>query len=111
MTETIKFYSTNGEYGCFSNFSKHPVKLDGKTWPTSEHYYQAQKFDDKTLQKQVRNCKTPGLAAQMGRDRSLPIKMNWDNIKEQVMYKVLVAKFSQHQDAKETLLSTGDALL
>jgi predicted NAD-dependent protein-ADP-ribosyltransferase YbiA (DUF1768 family) len=32
---TIYFYSTKGEYGCFSNFSSHPIKLKGKRWPTS----------------------------------------------------------------------------
>jgi predicted NAD-dependent protein-ADP-ribosyltransferase YbiA (DUF1768 family) len=39
----IHFYSTAGEYGCFSNFSRHTVFLKGKRWPTSEHYFQAQK--------------------------------------------------------------------
>jgi ribA/ribD-fused uncharacterized protein len=40
---TINFYSARDEYGCFSNFSRHPIFLDGKRWPTSEHYFQAQK--------------------------------------------------------------------
>ncbi len=26
----IHFYSTKDDYGCFSNFSPHPVKLNGK---------------------------------------------------------------------------------
>jgi predicted NAD-dependent protein-ADP-ribosyltransferase YbiA (DUF1768 family) len=39
----IHFYSASGDYGCFSNFSRHPVFLKGKRWPTSEHYFQAQK--------------------------------------------------------------------
>ena len=44
-TMAIKFYSTSEEtYGCFSNFSRHPVQIDGTTWPTTEHYYQAMKF-------------------------------------------------------------------
>ena len=29
---TIRFYSVNAEYGCFSNFSPHPIRLKGKTW-------------------------------------------------------------------------------
>jgi ribA/ribD-fused uncharacterized protein len=109
--ETIKFYSTKTEYGCFSNFSKHPVDLDGKVWPTSEHYYQAQKFTDPELKEQVRKCNGPMRAAIMGRDHKLPMKQNWDNIKESVMIKVLHAKFTQNEDAKQTLLSTGDAVL
>jgi ribA/ribD-fused uncharacterized protein len=40
----IRFYSVGAEYGCFSNFSPHPIRLKGKTWPTSEHFFQAQKF-------------------------------------------------------------------
>lgn len=39
----INFYSTTGEYGGFSNFSRHSIFLKGKRWPTSEHYFQAQK--------------------------------------------------------------------
>ena len=42
--DVINFYSVSEEYGCFSNFSPHRIKLDGKTWPTSEHYFQARKF-------------------------------------------------------------------
>ncbi|WP_369622542.1 NADAR family protein, partial [Pseudoalteromonas distincta] len=69
----IKFYSIRDkEYGCFSNFAAAPFELDGKYWPTTEHYYQAQKFLDPTLQKQVRQTKKPGDAARLGRDRKLP---------------------------------------
>jgi hypothetical protein len=50
-------------------------------------------------------------AALMGRDHKLPMKQNWDNIKENIMTKVLQAKFTQNEDAKQTLLSTGDAVL
>lgn len=28
------------EYGYFSNFSAHPVKIDGKEYATTEHYFQ-----------------------------------------------------------------------
>lgn len=36
----VHFYRAGGTYGCFSNFSLHPVLLKGKSWPTSEHYFQ-----------------------------------------------------------------------
>ncbi|MCW6983848.1 hypothetical protein NYV32_15355 [Escherichia coli] len=45
MQDTIiNFYSTSDDYGDFSNFAAWPIKVDGKTWPTSEHYFQAQKL-------------------------------------------------------------------
>ena len=104
---TIKFYRTKEKYGPFSNFSRHSVDLDGKTWPTSEHYYQAMKFpSDEEVQERVRNCKAPGLAADMGRDRSLPMRKDWDEVKDDVMRTVIRAKFTQREDLKELLQST-----
>lgn len=111
MNEVIKFYSTKGPHGCFSNFSKHAVMFDGKHWATSEHAYQAQKFEDVEIQEQVRKAKGPWQAASIGRDRSNPMRKNWDHIKSNVMYEVIKAKFTQHEDLKEILLSTQDAIL
>src|SRR5271157_6242740 len=39
VSDVIRFYAVGDEHGCFSNFSSHPVKLKGKIWPTSEHYF------------------------------------------------------------------------
>jgi regulator of protease activity HflC (stomatin/prohibitin superfamily) len=39
----IRFYSVGAEYGELSNFALYPIALKGKRWPTSEHYFQAQK--------------------------------------------------------------------
>jgi len=39
--KTIKFYNQHAKpYGVFSNFSPHPILLQGKEWPTTEHYFQ-----------------------------------------------------------------------
>ncbi len=52
----INFYSVSDEYGEFSNFAPYPIRLDDKLWPTSEHYFQAQKFQDDAHQEEVRNA-------------------------------------------------------
>ena len=70
----INFYSTKGAYGCFSNFSRHSVFLKGKKWPTSEHYFQAQKFAGTEHEEAVRTCSKPSEAAAMGRSRKLPLR-------------------------------------
>lgn len=103
---TINFYHVNKPYGCFSNFSDHAVELDGKIWKTSEHYYQAMKFEDEELQEKVRLTSTPGAAAEMGRDPENPLRLDWDDIKDDVMRKVVMAKFTQNQECEEILLST-----
>jgi ribA/ribD-fused uncharacterized protein len=110
-TSVINFYSVTAEYGCFSNFSPHPIKLGGRTWPTSEHYFQAQKFKATEHEDEVRRCKTPGEAARMGRSRKLPLRRDWESVKVQIMLEALRAKFSQHDDIRELLLGTGDAKL
>jgi hypothetical protein len=41
----IKFYSASDAlYGCFSNFSNHAVFINGKEYPTTEHYFQVSNF-------------------------------------------------------------------
>lgn len=64
----IYFYSARDAYGCFSNFSPHGVALKGAWWPTTEHYFQAQKFAGTPYEDAVRLAKTPKQATAMGRD-------------------------------------------
>lgn len=111
MQEEIKFYSTTSEWGEFSNFALYPIKLAGKTWPTSEHYFQAQKFEDKTYREKIRKVSYPMKSAELGRSRKVKIKKNWDKIRDNVMYDAVLAKFTQHNELKELLLKTADALL
>jgi ribA/ribD-fused uncharacterized protein len=110
-TTVINFYSTAGDYGCFSNFSRHSIFLKGKRWQTSEHYFQAQKFAGTEHEEAVRVCKTAREAANMGRSRKLPLRKDWEAAKDAVMLEALRAKFTQHDDLLETLLGTGDAVL
>ena len=79
MTEVIHFYLAGEEHGYLSNFSAYPIFLSGKRWPTSEHYFQAQKFLDEQLQMQICHANGPRRAAEMGRDRKAvkdPGRMN-----------------------------------
>jgi ribA/ribD-fused uncharacterized protein len=108
---TINFYSARDEYGCFSNFSRHPIFLDGKRWRTSEHYFQAQKFAGTEREEEIRRARTPMEAANLGRSRRHPMRRDWESVKEAVMYAALRAKFTQHDDLRAILLGTGDATL
>ena len=38
---TIRFFSKSETHREFSNFAAFPFDLDGKRWPSVEHYYQA----------------------------------------------------------------------
>lgn len=111
-TKPVFFYHLGEAYGEFSNFSRHPVQIEGRTWPTTEHYFQAQKFaPDEALMERVRRTSRPSDAAAMGRDRSLPMRSDWEYVKEEVMDVALYAKFTQHQDLQVLLLGTDKAIL
>ncbi|MFE9918183.1 NADAR family protein [Micromonospora sp. NPDC005553] len=72
---TIYFYGADEvPYGCFSNFSGHGFDLDGHWWTTSEHYFQAQKFPGTRHAELIRRTATPLRAAELGRDRSRPLR-------------------------------------
>lgn len=109
MTNAIKFYSTADEYGEFSNFAAYPIKLRKKTWPTTEHFFQAMKFKDKTDQEKIRKATSPMLAAIMGRDRKRTLRRDWESAKINVMREAVLAKFTQHKELQVLLLATGDA--
>jgi len=107
----ILFYRVNEPYGEFSNFSPHPVRLKGRTWPTSEHYFQAQKFAGTEHEEIVRLAKSPMVAARMGRSRARPLRLDWETVKDDIMREALRAKFTQHPQLRSLLLSTGDTEL
>jgi ribA/ribD-fused uncharacterized protein len=111
MTAKIYFYRVNDPYGCFSNFSPHPIELDGKIWPTSEHYFQAQKFVETApdYTEKIRLSPSPMVAARLGRSRKVPIRPDWEEVKDHVMFRAVLCKFHTHPEIREILLSTGDA--
>jgi len=109
MSEPIKFYSVGDEYGEFSNFAPYSIKLGKKTWPTSEHYFQAMKFHDKAEREKIRKANSPMKAAVLGRDRKKKLRRDWESAKIGVMREAVMAKFSQHDELRELLINTGDA--
>lgn len=109
MEEEIKFYSETGKYGEFSNFASFPSRLKNKTWNTTEHFYQAQKFENEAYQEKIRKAESPMKAAELGRSRKERILKNWDNKKDNVMYEAVKAKFTQHADLRQLLLDTENA--
>jgi len=107
----ILFYRVNEPYGEFSNFSPHSFELNGRVWPTSEHYFQAQKFAGTEHEEAIRLTGSPMIAARMGRSRELPLRGDWESVKDDVMREALHAKFTQRSSLRTLLLQTKDAEL
>jgi len=126
MIDRIDFYRTHDRYGEFSNFASYPVELEGRVWPTSEHYFQAQRCSiawpaaeyspgqvpaDPEHQEAIRRERSPMNAAQMGRDRTKPLRPDWEQVKDAIMTAAVRAKFTQHAELAELLVGTGGAKL
>ncbi len=111
MTTTIHFYPITDPYGFLSNFYAAPIHLDGLVWPTTEHYFQAQKFIDPAQQEMIRSAATPGAAKKRAWAPGLQRRADWDTVREAVMLNALRAKFSQHPDLRVRLLATGETVL
>ena len=107
--EPLYFYRVSDPFGDFSNFSPHPVTLRGRVWPTVEHYFQAQKFADTEHEEAIRCARSPMIAARMGRDRSKPLRADWESVKDYIMREGVRAKFTEHAALRSLLLSTGEA--
>jgi len=102
----IEFYEKEDEYGIFSNFSDHPFVLDRKYWRTSEHYYQANKFEMfSEIYNAIQQVKTPTLTKEIAHSNKYD-KEEWNQKKILFMYNALYEKFTQNDGLKEILLTT-----
>lgn len=92
------------DYGEFSDFAPCSFNLEGKTWPTSEHYFQAQKFVETDSEEEIRLTESPMQAALKGRDRDRKLRSDWETVKVEVMRTAVHAKLSQNKELRELLL-------
>lgn len=109
----IRFYRSNEKpYGAFSNLYPRPIEFEGRTFPTSEHAYQAGKAQKPAVREWILSAPTPALAAMAAHGLYVwDVVPDWAKIKFDRMRAVLRAKFDQHADLKELLMSTGNARL
>lgn len=109
MKQVIRFYRKGEPYYEFTNFVPFQIELDAKVWPTSMHYFQAQKHAGSPLEEEIRRASGPRKAFNLGRSRQP--RPDWPKVRDIVMYRAVRAKFTQHVWLAERLLSTGDAEL
>jgi GTP cyclohydrolase II len=105
----VHFYHSDQPWGALSNFSRHAVFVEGRVWPTVEHYYQAQKFAAPSERERIRCCATPMLAKSRANDRAdAHARADWTTFRETAMLNGLRAKFQQHPDLRTKLLSSNE---
>ena len=95
-----------GKYYPLSNYSFSEFSLDGYKYTNAEaafHSYKNKDYQPAFHKLNPKDAKILG--------RRVKLRDDWEEIKDEVMYNVIKAKFIQCQSCKELLLSTGDAYL
>ena len=109
MNEEIRFNDPLEEpYGCFSNYFRKYFTAKGWVWMSVEHYIQAMKFEGTEHEEIIRNLPSPEAAAEYGRRTDLPLRKDWEIVKEQIVMEGIHYKFASSVGLYEKLMETGD---
>lgn len=106
MMNTVKITEFRDEYFFLSNFYSAKICFRGKAYRNNEAAFQAMKCPERADEFQELG---PSEAKRLG--RSVKLRSDWTKVKEQIMYEICLAKFTQNPDLREKLLNTEDAEL
>jgi ribA/ribD-fused uncharacterized protein len=101
--------SFRGQHAFLSNFHPSPLTIDGITYATVEHAFQAAKTHNRAEKAQIAEASTPGKAKRLG--RRVQLRPDWESVKIGIMEALVRLKFQTHADLRAQLLETGDAEL
>ncbi len=104
--EKILFYE--GQWYFLSNFSSFMVRWRGVDWITSEHAYQAAKFDDPIIIEEIKNARSAYDAKVIARAYDHKKIPNWYEVRLGIMEEIVRVKLEQHSYIHRKLLETGD---
>ncbi len=99
-----------GKFAFLSNFYPSPIVLNGVTYPTAEHLYQACKAARTDERTQIHMAKTPGQAKRLG--KKCLLRKGWDRkMSLRAMKFTLRQKFEQNSELMYYLLNTPREML
>ncbi|CAN5564424.1 NADAR family protein [Caulobacter sp. FWC2] len=109
----IRFYRASEKpYGVFSNLYRREIEFEGDRFMTAEHAYQAGKARKPEVKAWLMAAPSPALLAMAAHGLYYwDVSPGWSKLKFDRMRGVLRAKFTQHPDLAELLLSTGELRL
>lgn len=111
-TETQVFFYEQDFY-VLSNFSSFEVTFNGEDYKTAEHAYHCQKFfvaaaGYHDIRKDIREARSAHDAFKIAQQHKHLQRVDWDEVKVNVMCEILREKVKQHEYVMRKLLATGD---
>ena len=103
---TIRFHRVRDPNGELSNHSAYGFELDDLFWPTFEHYYQARSLQAHPALTPSVRLPDPWTPSVYDQTTDLPLRPDWDEVKEDVLFRATLAKYETHADVRAVLLAT-----
>lgn len=110
--EHVYFYEQ--DFYVLSNFSAFNLKWQGHTFPTSEHAYHWEKFWQEgygsawPIALEIKDAPSAHEAFKIAERNKHRRRHGWDDVKVDIMRRILRAKVQQHEYVRHKLLETGD---
>lgn len=101
----IFFYEN--EFYAFSNFSSFAIEWKGKLYPTSEHVYHSEKFNDEGIKEKIRQTRSAHDSMYLAWSMKHKYRSDWEEVRVRVMRDILIAKIEQHPYVKKKLLQSA----
>lgn len=112
--KVICFHNSNEENGYLSNWYHSDFMVDGMKFSSMEQFMMYRKavcFHDNLIAKQILETEDVAAIKALGREVSNYDDHVWNGVRQITVYEGLLAKFSQNDDLKKKLKSTGTAIL
>jgi ribA/ribD-fused uncharacterized protein len=95
----------------FSNFLPYdqPLILEGISYKTPEHFYQAMKTTDPEIQQAIADCKTPREAKKLG--QSVALREHWEDMKMDIMRQAQIHRYRLNSPMLKKLLESKGELV
>jgi len=104
-TEKQIFFYEN-EFYVFSNYSSFAIDWKGKLYPTSEHVYHSEKFEEEKMKELIRNARSAHDSQKLAEANVDKYRKDWDKVRLKIMKEILLVKVIQHPYVKKKLLQS-----
>lgn len=83
------------------------LEWKGKLYPTSEHAYHSEKFEDEKLKEELRNTRSAHDSQKFANANKDKRRSDWDDVKLGIMKEILKEKVLQHPYVMKKLIDSG----
>jgi len=93
-----------GPYKCLGNSYLSPVIVEGITYPSVEHAFQASKVTDRGIKFKISKA---SLAEVRNLLEDIWVRPNWNDVKYATLHQLVKLKFESNRDLAKVLVGTG----